>query len=110
MNARLLAKVLRRRGAPPAGGLRLLGEGVDAVLVRMRAGGSIAPASQSADERLLRYLRARSIFVSTPRDLALLTIRTMTGASYQLAWSRGQRPPLNTFPRSAGFATHRSTQ
>lgn len=107
MNARLLVKILRR--PKPAEGLHLLGEGVDAILVRMRTGGSIAPASPSAEERLLRYLRARAIFVSTPRDLALLTLRTMTGASYQLAWSRGQRPPLNTFPRKAGFATHRST-
>lgn len=107
MNARLLDKILRPR--QPADGLQLLGEGVDAILVRMRVGGSVAPASPSADERLLRYLRARAIFASTPRDLNLLTIRTMTGSSYQLAWSRGQRPPLNTFPRKAGFATHRST-
>lgn len=107
MNARLLVKLLRR--PPPADGLRLLGEGVDAILVRMRAGGSIAPASPAPDERLRRYHRARAIFASTPRDLTLLSIRAMTGSSYQLAWSRGQRPPLNTFPRKAGFATHWST-
>lgn len=94
MNARLLAKVLRRRGAPSAGGLRLLGEGVDAILVRMRFGGSVAPASPSPEERLIRYYRARGIFVTSRRDLMLLSLRTMTGTAYQLAWSKGERPPL----------------
>ena len=107
MNARLLARMMRQR--PPAGGLRLLGEGVDAILVRMRAGGSIAPASPSADERLLRYLRARAIFASSPRDLKLLEMRSSTGDAYQRAWAQGRRPPLNTFPRRAGITTHRRT-
>lgn len=62
----------------------------------MRFGGSVAPASPSPEERLVRYYRARRIFVTSRRDLMLLSLRAMTGTAYQLAWSKGERPPLNT--------------
>lgn len=108
MNARLLAKLLRRRPQAPRDGLRLLGEGLDAVLVRMRVRGTVAPLSPSPEERLLRYMRARAAFVTTDRELTLLTVRIGIGEGLHIAWSRGVRPRFNSRPHRSRIPTHRS--
>ena len=98
MNARLLVKTLRRpptapRGwrapAPTADPLQLLGDGLDALFLRMQPD-VIQP---SADQRLLRYLRAKHVNPGGI-DGRMDSLRRELGQAFQLAWARGQRPDL----------------
>lgn len=110
MNARLLVKTLHRpvsvpaprAPAPPAAAepLQLLGDGLDALFLRMQPD-VIQP---SADQRLLRYLRAKH---AHPGDLDVRvdSLRRELGQAFQLAWARGQRPDLR-FGRPMRLRTH----
>lgn len=102
MNARLLVKSLRRPErpnptAPPAndgqgpdaGQLRLLGEGTDAILVRMRPDVCVP----SPEARLLRYIRASHIHRSAA-DSRMDQVRLELGTALQAAWAAGRRPDL----------------
>lgn len=102
MNARLLAKSLRDparpvRTAPPANDgagpdtedLRLLGEGTDAILVRLQPD-VCQPTPQT---RLLRYIRARHIH-RDGKDPRMDEVRADLGAALQAAWIAGRRPDL----------------
>ena len=100
MNARLLVKALHRPtvvAAPrvavraPAGGpaLRLLGEGTDALLLRM----SPHEEQPTPETRLLRYLRARHIH-RDGQDPRLDSLRVTIGTAFQMAWRDGRRPNL----------------
>lgn len=99
MNARLLVKTLHRpvsmpaprAPAPPAAAepLQLLGDGLDGLFLRMRPD-VIQP---SADQRLLRYLRAKH-FCGSASDSRMESLRRTLGEAFQAAWARGQRPDL----------------
>ncbi|HEY4529347.1 MAG TPA: hypothetical protein VIG97_03310 [Luteimonas sp.] len=98
MNARLLVKSLHRpalvsppRPVRPANDepLQLLGEGTDAVLMRM------TPDVQqpTPETRMLRYLRAVHIH-RAGRDTRMDSLRTTIGTAFQMAWREGRRPNL----------------
>lgn len=102
MNARLVVKSLRLPARPnPAlpsandaerpdpKALRLLGEGTDAILVRLRPD-VCQPTPQT---RLLRYIRARHIHRAS-LDPRMDRVRADLGAALQAAWAAGRRPNL----------------
>jgi len=111
-NARLTAKQARQGVLPRLPGrepapVEMLGEGVDAILVRMDPRGAMPDCPHARDQvRLLRYLRARGIFVTTDRDLQLLDLRRRIGTAFQMAWREGKRTFL-AFGRPIDIATHR---
>lgn len=112
MNSRLTAKLVRQGVLPRIPGLepeplRLLGEGVDAILLRMDGRGAMPDCPYTRGQlRLIRYLRARAIFVNRPRELRFLDLRRRMGQVFQDAWREGKRPFL-AFGRPIDIDTHR---
>lgn len=94
MNARLVVKTLHRAAAVPAPpadvhALALLGDGLDAIFLRMRPD----VGQPTPEGRLVRYLRARH-YCGASVDSRLDVLRRTMGEAYQEAWSRGERPNL----------------
>lgn len=87
MNARLVAKLARRRQTIPE--LHLLGDGYDAILER------VDRDPPTPEERVARYLSARWAFPPSTRwEIRKAELRDMLGKQFQLAWARGMRPDL----------------
>lgn len=115
MNSRFTAKLIRAGVVPPICAapdepLKLLGEGMDAILVRMDPRGVMPDCPHTRGHlRLIRYLRARQVFVSSERVIRLLDLRRSLGQVFQRAWRDGVRTNL-AIVRPLDLSRHRPAQ